>query len=103
MGFMHAFSNYYQDLHPVMLPTFEKFLNPSPTLEGQFIYDTFAQVAHLGMDYSPTKFYEMYNEMQSSTSRVDIKLTLAELIAIRGTAIKSAGELSCGIFGHGAE
>jgi hypothetical protein len=30
--------------------------------------------------------------MQSSTSRVDIKLTLAVLIAIRGTAIKSAGE-----------
>jgi len=50
-GFMLAWSNYYQDLRPVMVPTFEKYLDPVPKIEGQFIYDTLAQVPHLGIHY----------------------------------------------------
>jgi hypothetical protein len=89
MELMHAFSNYYQDLRPVMIPTFEKYLDPVPKIERQFVYDTLAHVPHLGLQYSRKRFHEMYNEMQSTTSRVDIKLTSADIMAIRDMARKS--------------
>ena len=89
MELKHAFSNYYQDLRPVMIPTFEKYLNPAPKIERQFVYDTLAHVPHLGLHYSKKRFHEMYNEMQSTTSRVDIKLTSANIMAIRDMARKS--------------
>jgi cbb3-type cytochrome oxidase cytochrome c subunit len=88
-GFMLAWSNYYQDLRPVMVPTFEKYLDPVPKIEGQFIYDTLAQVPHLGIHYSIKKIDEMFNEMHSKTSRVDIRLTSAEIMAIRNKGIKN--------------
>jgi len=51
-----------------MIPTFEKFLDPVPKIERQFVYD---------------------NEMQLTTSRVDIRLTSADIMAIRDMARKS--------------
>jgi len=86
---MHAWSNYYQDLPPEMIPTFEKFGDPAPKIERQFIYDTLAQVPHLGIQYSTKRFHEMFNEMLSTTSRVDIKLTVEEILAIRDMVTKS--------------
>ena len=72
-----------------MVPTFEKYLDPIPTIERQFVHDTLAQVPHLGVHYSSEKFCKMFNEMQSMTSRMDIKLTSAEIMAIRNMVIKS--------------
>jgi hypothetical protein len=86
---MHAWSNYYQDLPPVMIPTFDKYFDPAPKIEQQFIYDTIAQVPHLGVHYSAKRFHEMYNEMVSTTSRVDVKLTFEEIMAIRDMVTKS--------------
>ena len=73
-----------------MRPTFEKYIDPVPTIEREFVYDTLAQIPHLGVDYDAKRFYEMYSEMQLATSRVDIKLTLTELTAIHDMTIKSA-------------
>ncbi|KIM79320.1 hypothetical protein PILCRDRAFT_564103 [Piloderma croceum F 1598] len=86
---MHAWSNYYQDLAPEMIPTFEKYGDPAPKIERQFINDTLTQVPHLGVPYSTKMFHEMFSEMLSTTSRVDIKLTLEEILAIRDMATKS--------------
>jgi hypothetical protein len=88
MRIIHAWSNYYQDRHPVMIPTFERYLDPPPTIERQFLYDTLTQVPQLGVQYTPIKFYQMFNEIQSTTSRVDIKLTFTEIMAIHATARK---------------
>ena len=84
-------SNYYQGLLPEMIPTFEKYLNPEPVLERQFVFDTLTQVPHLGVDYKAEKFYQMYREMLSTTSLVDVNLTLEEMTVIRDLASKSAG------------
>ncbi|KIM84836.1 hypothetical protein PILCRDRAFT_5880 [Piloderma croceum F 1598] len=89
MGLMLSISNYYQDLRPVMIPTFEKYLDPVPRIEQQYVYDTLAQVPHLGLHYSKERVHEMYNEMQSTTSRMDIKLDPADIMAIRDMARKS--------------
>jgi hypothetical protein len=89
---MATVSNYYQGLPAPMIPTFEKYLNPEPTIERQFVFDTLAQIPHLGIDYTAEKFYQMYSKMLSTTSRVDFKVTLAELTAIRDLANKSAGQ-----------
>jgi hypothetical protein len=86
---MLAWSNYYQDLRPAMIPTFEKYLDPVPKIKRQFVYDVLAQVPHLGIHYSAKQFYKMFNEMQSTTSRVDIKSTFTEIMAIRAKAMKS--------------
>jgi hypothetical protein len=43
---------YYQDLHPVMIPTFQKYLDSVSKIKDQFIYDTLAQVPHLDIYYS---------------------------------------------------
>jgi hypothetical protein len=86
---MHTWSNYYQNLRPLIIPTFEKFLHPVPTIERQFIYDTLTQVPQLGVRYKAEIFHKMFNEMQSTTSRVDIKLTLAEIMAIHNLVKKS--------------
>jgi hypothetical protein len=83
-----VWSNYYQNRRPVVIPTFERYLDPPPTIERQFIYDTLAQVPQSGVHYMITKFYEMYGKMQSTTSRVDIKLTFEEIMAIHAIAIK---------------
>jgi hypothetical protein len=71
-----------------MIPTFERYLDPPPTIERQFLYDTLTQVPQLGVQYTPIKFYQMFNEIQSTTSRVDIKLTFTEIMAIHATARK---------------
>jgi hypothetical protein len=73
----------------VVIPTFERYLDPPPTIERQFVYDTLAQVPQLGVHYTTTKFNEMYGKIQSTTSRVDIKLTFAEIMAIHAMATKS--------------
>jgi hypothetical protein len=86
---MHAWSNYYQGLLPEMIPTFEQYGDPAPKIERQLIYDTIAQVPHLGVHYSTKRFHEMFSEMLSTTSRVDIKLTFEEILAIRDMATKS--------------
>jgi hypothetical protein len=72
-----------------MFPTFERYLDPPPTIERQFVYDTLTQVPQLGVQYTPIKFHEMFNEIQSTTSRVDIKLTFVEIMAIHATTMKS--------------
>jgi hypothetical protein len=89
---MTAVSNYYQGLPAPMTPTFEKYLNPEPTIERQFVFDTLAQIPHLGVDYKAERFYQMYREMFLTTSRVDFKVTQAELIIISDLANKSAGQ-----------
>src|ERR1700733_7052116 len=86
---MQTFSNCYQDLRPVLIPTFEKYLHPAPKIERQFVYDTLVHVPYLGIQYSVKQFYELYSEMESTTSRVDIKLTQAEIMAIRNTGMKT--------------
>jgi len=86
---MHTWSNYYQGLSPVTIPSFEKFLDPVPIIERQFVYDTLTQLPHLGVQYTAKVCDEMFNEMQSTTSRVAIKLTLAEIMAIHNVAQKS--------------
>jgi len=45
---------------PAMISTFEIYLDPTPTIERQFVYDTFAQVPHLGVHYTGQSFREMY-------------------------------------------
>jgi hypothetical protein len=89
MRVMHACSNYYQGLRPAMIPTFEKYLDPVPTIERQFVYDTFVKIPHLAVHYSADRLYQMYNEMQSTTSHVHIKLSLAEIMAIRAMVMRS--------------
>lgn len=89
MEFMHTWSNYYQDILPVKILTFEKFLNPVPTIERHFVYDTFTQVPQLGVHYKAEMCHELLNEMQSKTSRVDIKLTLVEIMAIHNVTKKN--------------
>lgn len=86
---MHAFSNYYQDLRPTMTPTFEKYLDPVPTIERQFVYETLTQMPLMGIYYSTKRYSEMYNEIQSATCRVDIKFKLSEIMAIRDMAMKN--------------
>ena len=88
MGFMHTWSNYYQDL-PMTIPTFEKLLDPVPTIKRQFIYDTLTQVPQLGFHYRPKDCYEMFNEMHSTMSQVDIKLTHTKIMNIYSVAKQS--------------
>lgn len=69
-----------------MKPTFEKYFHPVPQIERQFIYDTLPQIPQLGVNYKAETYHEMFNEMLSTTSRVDIKLTSAEIMAIYNMA-----------------
>jgi len=87
--FIQTWSDYYQDFSPATVPTFEKYLDQAPTIERQLVYDTLSQVPHLGVHYSTERFHEMFNEMQSTTSRVDIKLACEEIMTIRDIARKS--------------
>jgi len=85
---MHTWSNYYQDLPPAVIPNFDKYFDPAPKIEQPFIYDVLAQIPYLDVHYSAKRFHEMYNEMLSTTSRVDVKLTFKEIMAIRYMATR---------------
>jgi hypothetical protein len=87
---MEAFSNYYQDLPPPMVPTFEKYFTPDPTLERDLVKDVIPYVPHLTTLYELPVFFGLYNDMMTTTSRVDIKLSLAQLKAIKSMADETA-------------
>ena len=82
---MCTLSIYYLDPNNITVqrPTFEKYTNPSPTIPHQHVHSTLAKIAHLGIDYSPDNFYKMYADMLATTSRVDFKLTMEEISAIK--------------------
>ena len=71
---MLAWSNYYQDLRPAMIPTFEKYLDPAPKIERQFVYDTLVHVPYLGIQYSVKQFYELYGDEEYEGDGVDYGL-----------------------------
>jgi hypothetical protein len=88
--FIEAFSNYYQDLPPPMVPTFEKYFTPDPTLERDLVKDVIPYVPYLATPYELPVFFGLYNDMMTTTSRVDIKLSLAQLKAIKSMADETA-------------
>jgi len=95
---MEAFSNYYQDLPPPMVPTFEKYFTPDPTLERDLVKDVIPNVPYvpyLANLYELPVFFGLYNEMMTTTSRVDIKLSLAQLKAIKSMADETASIRAC--------
>ena len=62
---MCTLSIYYLDPNSITVqrPTFEKYINPSPTIPHQHVHSTLAKIAHPGIDYSPDNFYKMYADM----------------------------------------
>ena len=73
-----------------MIPTFEKYFTPDPTLERNLVKDMIPYVQHLETGLELPVFLELYNEMMTTTSRVDVKLSLAQLKAIKSIADKTA-------------
>ena len=73
----------------MLIPTFEKYLDPALKIKRQFVYDTLVHVPYLGIQYSVKQFYELYSEMESTTSCVNFKLTQAEIMAIRNMGMKT--------------
>jgi hypothetical protein len=73
-----------------MVPTFEKYFTPDPTLERDLVKDVIPYVPHLATWYELPVFFQLYSQMMTTTSRVDIKVSLAQLKAIKSIADETA-------------
>jgi hypothetical protein len=87
---MTSLSDYYLGLTPAMIPTFEKYLQPSPVLERHLVEDTLCLAPQLAEDMSLSSFFELLQHKSAITSRVEVKFTSDQLKAIRSAAEREA-------------
>src|SRR5882762_2315328 len=90
LRFMTSLSDYYLGLTPALLPTFEKYLQPTPILEQHLVDDTLCLAPQLAEDISLQSFLRLAVQKKTITSHVEIKFALEQLKAICVVADREA-------------
>jgi hypothetical protein len=76
---MTSLSDYYLSLKPALIPTFEKYLQPSPVPERHLVNETLRLAPQLHEDMPLASFFEAVEHERAPTSRVEIKFTSDQL------------------------
>ncbi|KIM84017.1 hypothetical protein PILCRDRAFT_422842 [Piloderma croceum F 1598] len=82
---MTSLSVHYLGLTPVLVPTFEKYLQSPPALERHLV-DAVRLAPQLAEDMSFTSFFASIYQNIATTSRIEVKFTATQLKAICATA-----------------
>ncbi|KIM92455.1 hypothetical protein PILCRDRAFT_810513 [Piloderma croceum F 1598] len=84
--FMTSLSDYYLGLTPALVPTFEKFLQPPPTLERHLVAETLRLAPQLAMEMPLLSFFASIQASAATASHVRVKFTASQLKAIYAAA-----------------
>jgi hypothetical protein len=87
---MTSLSDYYLDLVPALMPTFEKYLQPTPVLEQHLMEDTLRLAPQLAEDMSVSSLFAQIQQEKAATSHVLVKFTSDQLRIIRTAADRDA-------------
>ena len=87
---MTSLSDYYLGLTPAVVPTFEKYLQRTPTLEPHLVDETIRFAPQLIEDMPIMSLLASMQLAEATTSRVEVKFTASQLKVIRAAAEREA-------------
>lgn len=87
---MHAWSSYYQGKLPTQFPTFEKYVEPEPTITPESLEYGIRYLSFLSADFTYQEYTDRLKDMTRQTGRINLKFSLDQLQAITRLAVNEA-------------
>jgi len=89
-GMMHAWSSYYQGKLPSQFPTFEKYVEPEPTITPEALQYGIRYLSFLSTDFTYQEYIDRLKDMTRQTRRINLKFSSNQLQAITRLAVNDA-------------
>lgn len=89
---MHSFSNYYQQLPPLIIPSFEKYLQQDVQFNQDWLDDAMPYLSYLSVGYGIDEYLKRNQAMTANVSRLDMTFSSDQLQSIKASATRDSND-----------